>query len=103
MKLLTIFLLTVIYTGAKAQALNFAEVPSTTNALQGVAVKQFAAGNYNAAAGLQAAQPVNPAHATSSFGFFCRQELKMDKRTAMPVRFRLGSMEQCNRLEGKNR
>ena len=39
--------------------------------------------------------------ATSNYGFFCRQELKLDKKTVMPIRFRLGSMEECNRLEGK--
>lgn len=36
-------------------------------------------------------------------GFFCKQEIKMDKATKIAFRFRLGSVEQCNRLEGKNR
>jgi len=33
-------------------------------------------------------------------GFFCRQELKM-QQAKIPITFRLGSMEQCNRLEQK--
>jgi hypothetical protein len=37
---------------------------------------------------------------TKSFGFFCRQELKM-QQAHIPLTFRLGSMEQCNRLEQK--
>ncbi len=37
---------------------------------------------------------------TRCFGFFCRQELKMQK-AHIPVAFRLGSMEMANRLEGK--
>ena len=39
--------------------------------------------------------------ATKGLGFFCRQEIKMDKQTAMPVRFRLGSMQQTDWLEQK--
>ncbi len=37
---------------------------------------------------------------TRNFGFFCRQELYMYK-AGIPVSFRLGSMEDCNRLEQK--
>jgi len=36
-------------------------------------------------------------------GFFCKQEIKFDKITKMPFRFRLGNVEQCNWLEGKSR
>lgn len=44
---------------------------------------------------------VAPDQHTQHFGFFCRQELKLDRRTPIPVRVRLGSMEQCNFLERK--
>lgn len=37
---------------------------------------------------------------TRNFGFFCRQELKMQK-AHVPLTFRLGSMEYCNLLEQK--
>jgi hypothetical protein len=37
---------------------------------------------------------------TQHFGFFCRQELKM-QRIHVPVTFRLGSMDHCNELEQK--
>jgi len=37
---------------------------------------------------------------TKNLGFFCRQELLMDKKN-IPVRFRLGSMDYCNYLEQK--
>jgi len=40
-------------------------------------------------------------HYTLSFGFFCRNELKLEKMTGLPIRFRLGSLDYCNFLERK--
>src|ERR1700732_1983102 len=37
---------------------------------------------------------------TQCFGFFCRQELKM-QQAHVPLTFRLGSMDYCNWLEQK--
>jgi hypothetical protein len=39
-------------------------------------------------------------HYSSRLGFFCRQELQLDRITFIPIRFRLGSLETCNRQEG---
>ena len=40
---------------------------------------------------------------TQHFGFFCKRELALEKATKIPFRFRLGSLQQCNMLEGKSR
>lgn len=38
---------------------------------------------------------------TRTLGFFCRQEMKLEKAFKIPFRFRLGSLKQCNYYEGK--
>lgn len=45
--------------------------------------------------------PVSPSYYAERLGFFCKQEIKLDKISTIPIRFRLGSMEECNKLEGK--
>lgn len=37
----------------------------------------------------------------SNLGFFCKKELQLEKIIALPLKFRLGSVQQCDRLEGK--
>ena len=46
------------------------------------------------------AQAIPQDNYTKCFGFFCRQELKM-QQAHVPVTFRLGSMDYCNWLEQK--
>lgn len=38
---------------------------------------------------------------TTKFGFMCKQELLLEKKTKIPFRIRLGSLAYTNMLEGK--
>ena len=46
-------------------------------------------------------QPLQSDLYIHNLGFFCRQELKIEQQTRLPLRLRLGSLEYTNWYEGK--
>jgi hypothetical protein len=46
---------------------------------------------------------LSPGYYASQLGFFCKQETKLEKTAKIPFKFRLGSVDDCDRMEGKFR
>ncbi len=45
---------------------------------------------------------ISPNYYTTQTGFFCNQERAFEKKTKIPLRFRLGSLSYTEQLEGYN-
>ena len=56
---------------------------------------------WHPSAGAAFAPSLSPGFYAAHLGFFCQQEIKIEKTVKFPIKFRLGSVEACNYLEGK--
>ena len=88
----------------------FAQTPATKrlSLLQPVTFKKPAlAGFSTTVSSFNFSAPIKPVPTiaanfySTNLGFFCKQEIKIDKAVKIPFRFRLGSVADCDRLEGK--
>lgn len=55
--------------------------------------------NFQRIAAISSIIPQN--YYSQHLGFICKKEIAFEKVTKVPFRFRLGSLQQCNYLEGK--
>ena len=51
--------------------------------------------------GFSTFQAISPNFYVKNLGFFCKQELKFAAATKIPVKFRVGSLNYCDWMEGK--
>ncbi len=51
--------------------------------------------------GITAFSVINADYYTQNFGFFCKKELQFEKVAKVPFKFRLGSVQYCDWMEGK--
>lgn len=47
--------------------------------------------------------PVSGNFYSKQLPFFCNKELQVQKAVGVPIKFRLGSVEYCDKLEGKHK
>lgn len=46
-------------------------------------------------------QSVLPNQYMQTLGFFCKQEIQLQKISIVPVKFRVGTQQSCDHIEGK--
>lgn len=70
---------------------------------QGISPGQLAIRMIRGARGIgwMTTEVISADRVATHFGFFCRKELQLEKTIKVPLRFRLGSLDYCNKLEGK--
>src|SRR5882762_9242910 len=118
-RLIVALLATLSLPGLKAQVLSRPDVLFSVQALKKPLIRPgqgFSPAIFNTGSVWIQGQPFDPAPGpgktsqhilkadfyAQQLGFFCKKEWKLEQSIHFPIRFRLGSLEYCNYLEGKN-
>ena len=104
--LFLIFIITGLFSKAQVNKINFNIPPSSFNFRPYTpdSVLPHEKGSRNTGIVFNRLSTILPGNFyTQHFGFVCKKELQLEKASKIPFRFRLGSVQKCDILEGKNR
>jgi hypothetical protein len=103
-KLLFLFFCT-IFVGSLAKGQNIIpkfNIPTfNTTPVYSIKPQTFSLQLVNEKRNISPSMLVSPTFYCSNLAFFCRQEIKFEKITKIPFKFRLGSVQYVDYLEGK--
>jgi len=87
----------------KFYPINFNEKNYYSSYLKNISLKNFEPARINDISFLKDLKPksIDKGFYCNNLGFFCKKEIQIEKITSVPLRFRLGSLEYVNKLEGK--
>ena len=77
------------------------QTPVTAVSGKNIFKKPYAVAPLNANANISPSMLVAPSFYAGHLPFFCRQEIKFEHATKIPFKFRLGSVQYVDYLEGK--
>ena len=92
-----ILIFCTIFVGSRAMAQQFALKDSASKAFQNT----YRFIHYPLYTNFSTIKAVSPNFYVKNLGFFCRQELKLEAATNIPFKFRVGSINYCDWMEGK--
>ena len=76
-----------LHDSAKIDSVHFFMLPNTAFYLKQSTIQNQLPGNFY----------------SKQLPFFCNKELQVQKAVGIPIKFRLSTVEYCDKLEGKNR
>jgi hypothetical protein len=95
---------TIIKTVGNFYPINFNGVTNYRNFLKNISVKMPAPASINFISSknlVLKAEGIDKGFYCNNLGFFCKKEIQIEKITSVSLRFRLGSPDYVNWLEGK--
>ncbi len=96
-----IFFLPALFSTAQTVKNSTLPIPANKQLKGALAIVLYKKENRNSFFVSPAINTITSNYYTQHFGLICKKELALQKATKLPLYIRLGSLQQCNYLEGK--